>query len=70
MIGSLLFEDNDGGSGGGDGDAGVTGNGDISRTIGFLIGSENVGRIGDGVWSLCCCSILAKKIFHRNFLYE
>jgi hypothetical protein len=48
LIGSSLTEDTGSSGGGGDGDAGVTGNGDTSRRIVFLIGSENVGRVGDG----------------------
>jgi len=39
----------------------VIGNGDISRRIVFLIGSENVRRVGGGVWGLGCWSIVAKK---------
>ncbi len=54
------MEDVEVGTGGGD--VGVTGNGDISRRIGFLIGSDNVGRVGEGVWDFICWSILAKKI--------
>jgi hypothetical protein len=53
VTGSLLVEDvgREAGSaeGGGEGDAGVTGNGEISRRIVFLIDSETVGRVGDGV---------------------
>ncbi len=45
VIGSSLMEDVEVGKGGdGDGDAGVIGSGDN-----FLIGSENIRRVGDGV---------------------
>ncbi len=66
VIGSSLMEDVEVGKGGdGDGDAGVIGSGDN-----FLIGSENIRRVGDGVWGFVCWSILAKKIFNRKFLFE
>jgi hypothetical protein len=65
VTGSLLVEDvgREAGSaeGGGEGDAGVTGNGEISRRIVFLIDSETVGRVGDGVWGFGWWSRLAKK---------
>jgi hypothetical protein len=48
LIGSSLIEDIEAECGG-DGDTGVTGNGDTSRGIGFLIGSDIGGRVGDGV---------------------
>ncbi len=51
------MEDVEVGTGGGD--VGVTGSGDISR---FLIGSDDIGRVGEGVWDFVCWSILAKKI--------
>jgi hypothetical protein len=60
VSGSSLIEDVEstdsgcGGGGGGDGEAGVTGNGDTSRTIGFFIGSEGAGRVGDGTGGFIC----------------
>ncbi len=66
VIGSSLIEDDEVGSGGGDGDAGVTGNGDMSRKIDFLIGSANIGRVGDSVWDFVCWSILAKTYLMQN----
>ena len=58
------------GGGGVNGDVGMTGDGDMSRAMGFFMGSDVVGRVGDAADGFVGRSVFTKQMFSFEFLFQ